>query len=231
MSTDALNSLRNAVEILVDLLLLPGQLILLQLTNGAPEFFHQAGASADNHGLRLAIAALFWLVVILLLRKALEFVNNLCIRLLRYKEAIVFRVSMEWRFSRQRLERIFGILGGSYSEPVVEPPKVEFARVDIDVLECIASHGPGLALSAPDLAENLGLRPAEIQPRLDKLARFSLVESIIGATDGFENFRLTPSGEAYASMLQRKPVEPAQPEPEPRDNSKEFIPDGIHLGG
>jgi DNA-binding PadR family transcriptional regulator len=40
------------------------------------------------------------------------------------------------------------------------------------------------------------MRPASVQRILDKLRKHHLVDSAIGATDGFDNYRLTPSGVA-----------------------------------
>ena len=80
----------------------------------------------------------------------------------------------------------------------------EFDNVDIAVLRTFFKQGPGMATSAPELAEQLRLRPAQIQHRLDNLMHNHMVRSVIGTTDGFENYRLTDSGLAFITMMQRQ---------------------------
>lgn len=80
----------------------------------------------------------------------------------------------------------------------------EFDHVDIAVLRLLFKQGPGMATSAPELAEHLKLRPVQIQHRLDNLAQYHMLRTVIGSTDGFENYRLTDSGLAFITMLQRQ---------------------------
>ena len=80
----------------------------------------------------------------------------------------------------------------------------EFDNVDIAVLRSFFKQGPGMAASAPELAEKLKLRPAQIQHRLENLTHYHMLRSVIGSTDGFENYRLTDSGLAFITMMQRQ---------------------------
>jgi hypothetical protein len=80
----------------------------------------------------------------------------------------------------------------------------EFDNLDIAVLRSFFQQGPGMATSAPELAEQLNLRPAQIQHRLDNLTHYHMLRSVIGSTDGFENYRLTDSGLAFITMMQRQ---------------------------
>ena len=230
MITDAFNGLRALGTSIYEALLLPGQLILAGFTDVAPEMLASVGTTTENGGLLYATTALFWLLVVFIARTGIDVANNLRFRYIRYKEAICFRLSIEWRFFRQRLERIAGYISGKRAEPIVEPPTVYFDKLDILVLEFAAAKGPGFAISAPEIAEELSLRPSEIQERLDKLTRFTMLQSVIGSTDGYENFRLTQAGETYASMLQGKRPATAVPAPKAANDDNGFIPDGIHLG-
>jgi DNA-binding MarR family transcriptional regulator len=82
--------------------------------------------------------------------------------------------------------------------------QTEFEAADIAVLLRVARLGPAIATSAPDLAESLGQRPAQVQKRLEKLTHFKMLRSVIGSTDGFDNYSLTSSGEAYIAMIRRQ---------------------------
>ena len=61
-----------------------------------------------------------------------------------------------------------------------------------------------MTLSAPELTGQLKLRPAQIQHRLENLMHHQMVQSVIGSTDGYENYRLTDSGLAFITMMQRQ---------------------------
>lgn len=80
----------------------------------------------------------------------------------------------------------------------------EFDKLDIAVMRALFKQGPGNASSAPDLAEKFSLRPAQVQRRLEKLAHNHMVRSVIGSTDGFENYRLSDSGLTFITMMQRQ---------------------------
>ena len=81
---------------------------------------------------------------------------------------------------------------------------IEFHDLDIAVLRSASARGPGHAVSAPDLAEKFTLRPAQVQRSLDKLNKNKMLCSVIGSTDGYDNYRLTESGSAFVAMLQRQ---------------------------
>jgi len=82
--------------------------------------------------------------------------------------------------------------------------QTQFDDMDIAVLASMARQGPGMASSAPELAEKYKLRPAQIQRRLDKLQKSEMLCSVIGSTDGFENYRLTESGLALIAICERQ---------------------------
>ena len=90
-------------------------------------------------------------------------------------------------------------------------PTVELDDLDLAILRALSAMGPGFAISAPDLAEKFRIRPAQAQRSFDKLSGNHLISSVIGTTDGFENYRLTDYGLAFAATLERRRhAEPAQ---------------------
>ena len=80
----------------------------------------------------------------------------------------------------------------------------EFDEIDIAVLRSVSDKGPGFVLSAPELAEKFTLRPAQVQSRLEKLRKNNMLRPTKGTTDGFENYGLTDSGQAFVAMFQRQ---------------------------
>ena len=83
-------------------------------------------------------------------------------------------------------------------------PTLEFDDLDLAVLRSVAEKGPGFTMSAPELAEKFSRRPAQIQRSLDRLFRTRMLDSAIGSTDGFDNYRLTDSGAQFIAMWQRR---------------------------
>jgi len=82
--------------------------------------------------------------------------------------------------------------------------QTQFDDMDIAVLASISRSGSGVASSAPELAEKYRLRPAQIQDRLEQLAKNHMLRSVIGSTDGYDNYRLTDSGLALLAMCERQ---------------------------
>lgn len=83
-------------------------------------------------------------------------------------------------------------------------PEIDFDDLDLAVLRTAAARGPGLATSAPEIAEKFKLRPSEVQRSVDKLRRNRMLDTVIGTTDGYDNFRLSPSGATFVAMWQRR---------------------------
>ncbi len=80
----------------------------------------------------------------------------------------------------------------------------EFDNIDIAVMRTLFKRGPGMAVSAPELAEKLKLRPAQMQHRLENLMQNHMLRTVIGSTDGYDNYRLTDSGLAFITMMGRQ---------------------------
>ncbi len=90
------------------------------------------------------------------------------------------------------------------AERQTKTPTVEFDDLDLAVLNSVSEQGPGFTLSAPELADRMSLLPSRIQHSLDKLNRNNMLQSVIGSTDGFDNYRLSETGAAFVSMWQRQ---------------------------
>ncbi len=83
-------------------------------------------------------------------------------------------------------------------------PGIDFDDLDLAVLRSAAAGGPGMATSAPEVAEQFKLRPSQVQRSVDKLRRNKMLDVVIGTTDGYENVRLSPSGATFVAMWQRQ---------------------------
>lgn len=83
-------------------------------------------------------------------------------------------------------------------------PQVDFDDLDIAVLKIAATLGPGFAINAPELADKFSLRPAQVQRSLDKLRSNKMLDSVIGTSEGFENYCLTQLGNAFMATWAKR---------------------------
>ena len=87
---------------------------------------------------------------------------------------------------------------------VTQGPVLEFDETDLAVLRLAAAQGPGQVVSATDVAKRLSMRPRQVQKHLDQLGHAKIVESVVGSTKGFGNFRLTAYGTAFLANITRQ---------------------------
>lgn len=77
--------------------------------------------------------------------------------------------------------------------------EIELDPMDLAVLDHGATLAPGFAISVTDLSERLHTRPSLIERSLAKLHQHKLVDTLMGSTDGYGNYRLTDSGAWYVA--------------------------------
>ena len=81
--------------------------------------------------------------------------------------------------------------------------EVDLNDLDLAVLGSAEALSQGFLLSAPDVAEKLRLRLTKVQSSLEKLAANMMIERALGSIDDYENYRLTPTGASFLTMLHR----------------------------
>jgi hypothetical protein len=202
-----LTSLQNLVIAIRDFFIAPGDFLLAQYLQHAPLSAARAGIAHDADTLVLSsvVSLFFWLIVLF----ALWRVAKLCGDFIRTVDSVLLTIrhqishlvgSWKTRFIIRFRER-FPPREQSGIEAV---PEIDFDDLDLAVLRSAAAGGPAFALSAPELAEKFRMRPAQVQKSLEKLRQNRMVDIVIGSTDGFDNYRLTPSGETFVSIWQRQ---------------------------
>jgi hypothetical protein len=183
---------------------LPGDYVLNLLTREAPGLASLLGLARPEDAIVLTIvlSTFLWILVVVLFWGAVQLVQNLrrisgaIIRTIWYQLAqgvgnIRTRIICNLRqlFPKRR------------ADDSVHSPETEFDDFDFTVLQAAADRGPGFTTSAPELASKYGLRPSQFQDSLRKLQSSKLIATVIGSTDGFDNYRLTDYGAAYIKML------------------------------
>ena len=206
MVTNLLTFLENISYKAYEIVVLPGNTVVWQLTTHTPGLALKLGIDPDNPGiLPVAISIAVWLMCVILfflLRRILRDLVRIVGAIIR---TIYFRLSIATGNLKTKLvRRPREMLPRRNSSGTHEDPMIEFDNLDLAVLRSASAQGPGFALSAPDLAERFRLRPAQIQRSLKKLSKNKMLDYGIGSTDGYDNYRLTDSGAAFVAMWQRQ---------------------------
>ena len=190
MIQNLLTSAWNLLIAVRDFYLAPGDFLLSQFLQHAPLNAARAGIAPDADTLLLSavVSLFFWAIVLFAVLLTIRHqVGHL---FGNWKTRFIIRFRDHFPYRQQ-----------SGIEAV---PEIDFDDLDLAVLRSAAAGGPAFALSAPELAEKFRMRPAQVQKSLEKLRRNRMVDIVIGSTDGFQNYRLTPSGETFVSIWQRQ---------------------------
>jgi len=202
-----LSTLREFGILIREIYLVPGEFVLSRFAELAPVTAGNWGIADAGDAVAVAavISGLFWLLLSIiawrLYRYARSFVRNL-----------VALVHTAWYRGEQAAGslktmlvcRLRGVAPRRSNDGIDAVPEIDFDDLDLAVLRSAAARGPGLATSAPEIAEKFKLRPAEVQRSIDKLRHSRMLDTVIGSTDGYGNFRLSPYGASFVAMWQRQ---------------------------
>jgi DNA-binding MarR family transcriptional regulator len=227
--------IRLAGEAVLRIVTWPGEQVLAYVADLIPGLVETLTLHPGNSPLLYAVSLTAWLLLFLFVRGVVRFVHNVLRVIERIKTYIRFRMSMAMRFGKRRVDGLSRAFRIWRHPEEAETPHIEFDDQDIVVLDAIVARGPGFAVSAPELTEQLELRPSQVQRSLDKLCESALLQPVIGSTDGYDNYGVTPIGQAFLQswLRQTSPKNVPRPKPqikEPKPD-REYIPDGLHLSG
>ncbi len=206
MLTELLTNLRDIVNAIYDAFLLPGEFVLSKFTVLAPRTAMKLGIGTDvESALWAIIFSLFaWLLLALLLRWILRLCENLLRTIVTAMRIIAFRMTLAAGNLKTWIVCKLRLLLPRRAKKIDVLPQIEFDDLDLAVLRSAAARGPGFATSAPEIADLLTLRPAQVQRSLDKLSANKMLEYVIGSTDGYDNYRLSALGTAFMANWQRQ---------------------------
>ncbi len=186
---------------------LPGEYAINQLALHAPGLASLLGVTEAGASITFTIvlSLLIWVLACVSFWGSVRLVQNLY----RITGALVrtmwYRVTQAVGSLKTRLvcnfRQLFPL---RHSDGQKTTPEVEFDDFDFTVLQAAANRGPGFTTSAPDLASQFGLRPSQVHKSLHKLHGSRMIATVIGSTDGFDNYRLTDYGAAYIEMWERQ---------------------------
>jgi len=199
--------IENLLSSILEIYLVPGDFVLSKFAELAPLTAANWGIANGDDSITAAavLSGIFWLLM-----------SVIAWRLYRYGSSLLRNIvalyHTMWYRGRQAVGSLKTLLlcrlrefGPRRRDDGIDTtPEIDFDDLDLAVLRTAAARGPGLATSAPEIAEKFKLRPSEVQRSVDKLRRNRMLDTVIGNTDGYDNFRLSPSGATFVAMWQRR---------------------------
>jgi hypothetical protein len=200
-----LEILNGVVDTIYVVFMAPGDWLASKSIEYAPSLAASLGITADESAFLapLILSILSWTIVALLVRRLAYSLRGLAKAIGGVFQRLRFRILIAIHGYKKMLGFDVDSLARS-KDPDSEEGASEFKlnRLDLIVLQLAKAGGPGFAVSAPELADRLNLRPDQIQQCLEKLSHHSLLEFTLSTTDGYENYRLNDTGSYVLTMWQ-----------------------------
>jgi hypothetical protein len=207
MINNWLSTLREFGALVREIYLVPGDFVLSKFAELAPVTATNWGISAgsDSTVQAAVISAIFWILMSIIAWRLYRY----CQSFVRNFIAVLHTAWYRGRQAAGSLKTLFvcrlrEFVPRREEHGIDAIPEIDFDDLDLAVLRSAAARGPGLATSAPEIAEKFKLRPSQVQRSIDKLCRNKMLDTVIGTTDGYDNFRLSPSGATFVAMWQRQ---------------------------
>jgi hypothetical protein len=207
MINNWLNTLRELGALLREIYLAPGDLVLSKFAEIAPVTAANWGVSTSGDAVVQAavVSGFFWLLMAIIAWRLYRYCQSFLRNLIAVLHTLWYRTRQAAGSLKTRVVcRLREFVPGRQDDGIDAVPEIDFDDLDLAVLRSAAARGPGLAVSAPEIAEKFKLRPSQVQRSVDKLRRNKMLDTVLGTTDGYENFRLSPSGATFISMWQRQ---------------------------
>ncbi|MBT8110973.1 MAG: hypothetical protein KJO27_09635 [Gammaproteobacteria bacterium] len=205
MINDLMTILREVGNTIYMLFVLPGEFVLSWFSEFAPAAAAWLNSISDEQAALtiIVLSLLLWSLLAFAVAKLWLLLQNLFRIIAATGKTLLFRISLPCELLKNRLLHGLRRLIPQQTACTIAATNADFDDLDLAVLHSAAARGPGFTTSAPELAERLTYRPAQIQRSLSKLSRNKLLDGVIGSTDGFENYRLSESGSYYVAELHR----------------------------
>ncbi len=204
--TDLTTTLRQVGTTIYDLFVLPGDFVMSQFAEHAPEIATKPGFVGVEHSemLSVVVSLLIWFLLAVVVRKVVRLWQNIVRIVSATIRTASFRISLATRKLKMelmcRLRRLFP----RQSSGADAVPELKLDDLDLAVLRSTAAHGPAFTTSAPELAGEFPLRPTQLQRSLDKLSNSKMLDHATDSTEGYKTYRLSQSGAYFIKMWQRQ---------------------------
>jgi len=199
--------IENLLSSILEIYLVPGDFVLSKFAELAPLTAASWGIANSDDSIAAAavLSGIFWLLMAFIAWRLYRYSSSLLRNIVALYHTAWYRGRQAAGSLKTRLLcRLREFVPRRRDDGIDTTPEIDFDDLDLAVLRTAAARGPGLATSAPEIAEKFKLRPSEVQRSVDKLRRNRMLDTVIGNTDGYDNFRLSPSGATFVAMWQRR---------------------------
>ena len=199
--------IENLLSSILEIYLVPGDFVLSKFAELAPLTAASWGIANSDDSIAAAavLSGIFWLLMTFIAWRLYRYSSSLLRNIVALYHTLWYRGRQAAGSLKTRLLcRLREFVPRRRDDGIDTVPEIDFDDLDLAVLRTAAARGPGLATSAPEIAEKFKLRPSEVQRSVDKLRRNRMLDTVIGNTDGYDNFRLSPSGATFVAMWQRR---------------------------
>jgi len=207
MINNWLTTLRAFGTLIREIYLAPGNFVLSKFAELAPFTAANWGVNTGGDSIVQAaiVSAFFWLLMSIIAWRLYRYCQSLLRNLVAVFHTAWYRGRQAAGSLKTRLVcRLREFVPRREEDGIDAVPEIDFDDLDLAVLRSAAARGPGMATSAPEIAEKFKLRPSQVQRSVEKLRRNKMLDTVIGTTDGFGNFRLSSSGATFVAMWQRQ---------------------------
>jgi hypothetical protein len=207
MISNWLNTLGKFGVVICEICLVPGEFMLTSFAELAPVTARAWGIAEDGNiiAATAVTSGFFWLLMVIIAWRLYRYSRSFARNLIALLRTALYRASEAARSLKTLLVcRLREFSPRQADDGIDMAPEIDFDDLDLAVLRSAAARGPGLATSAPEIAEVFKLRPSEVQRSIDKLRQNRMLDTVIGSTDGYGNFRLSNYGATFMAMWQRQ---------------------------
>ena len=207
MISNSLNTLYQFGPLAREAYLVPGDFVLSKFAELAPVTATNWGVAGNGDSIMAAvvISGIFWLLMSIVAWRLYRYGSSLTRNLVALAHTAWFRGRQAvGNLKTRAVCRLREFVPSPRDDDLDAVPEIDFDDLDLAVLRSAAARGPGLATSAPEIAEKFKLRPSEVQRSIEKLRQNRMLDTVIGSTDGYGNFRLSHYGATFVAMWQRQ---------------------------
>jgi hypothetical protein len=185
----------------------PGEYLRALIAQHTPYLASLLGVTRaeDSIGFTIMLTLLVWMLVCVSLWASVRLVQNLYRTADSLVRSLSYRTGQTARNIKTRVVCIFRrFFTLRQSSGVKTLPEITFDDFEFTVLQAVGDCGAGFTTSAPELASKFGMRPGQFKKSLRNLHSSKMIDTVIGSTDGFDNYRLTDYGASYMKVWKQR---------------------------
>lgn len=188
------------MDALLEWLRLPGTTATAWLGGTAPALADWLGLGpegANQATIATTIAALSWILLVLLIGYLIECTRNVDRQLTSYVSGRYAEGRRLLRVLRRRIQSTIGQMRQRAREPDIAVAAVELGQLEAAVLRCYGSAGELRTLASDEIASRLRISLKQVEIVIRRLMENQLVERAFATDEGRHTHRITRAGQIF----------------------------------